>query len=89
MTMTDSSSPAHTSTTACRGPTPAPRIDFSTIEVPCKNNPMGVKGCGEAGAVGSPGAVINAILDALADLGVTHIDMPATPDKIWALLQGR
>ena len=67
----------------------SPSIDFSTIEVPCKNNPMGIKGCGEAGAVGSPGAVINAILDALADLGVTHIDMPATPDKIWALLQGR
>ena len=57
--------------------------------MPCKNNPMGVKGCGEAGAVGSPGAVINAILDALADLGVSHIDMPATPDKIWALLRGR
>ncbi|MCH7778705.1 MAG: xanthine dehydrogenase family protein molybdopterin-binding subunit, partial [Gemmatimonadetes bacterium] len=67
----------------------SPPIDFSTIEVPCKNNPLGVKGCGEAGAVGSPGAVINAILDALADLGVTHIDMPATPDKIWALLRGR
>jgi carbon-monoxide dehydrogenase large subunit len=50
---------------------------------------MGIKGCGEAGTVGSPGAVINAILNALADLDVSHIDMPATPDKIWALLRGR
>ena len=46
-----------------------PFFDFSTIEVPCKNNAMGVKGCGEAGSVGSPAAVINAIIDALAPLG--------------------
>ncbi|MEE8280412.1 MAG: molybdopterin cofactor-binding domain-containing protein [Alphaproteobacteria bacterium] len=63
-----------------------PSIEFSTIEVPCKNNPMGVKGCGEAGAVASPAAVINAVLNALADLGVEHIDMPATPYKVWKLL---
>ena len=47
-----------------------PAMQVSTIEVPCKNNPMGVKGCGEAGSVASPAAVINAIIDALADLGV-------------------
>jgi carbon-monoxide dehydrogenase large subunit len=64
-----------------------PAMDVSTIEVPCKNNPMGVKGCGEAGAVGSPAAVINAIIDALADLGVRAIDMPATPQKVWRLIQ--
>ncbi len=63
-----------------------PSLEFSTIEVPCKNNPMGVKGCGEAGAVASPAAVINAVLNALADLGVEHIDMPATPYKVWKLL---
>jgi carbon-monoxide dehydrogenase large subunit len=64
-----------------------PSFDFSTVEVPCKNNGMGVKGCGEAGSVGSPAAVINAIIDALAPLGVTSVDMPATPERIWALCQ--
>ena len=46
---------------------------------------MGVKGCGEAGSVGAPAAVINALVDALAARGVTHIDMPATPEKVWRL----
>jgi aerobic carbon-monoxide dehydrogenase large subunit len=55
--------------------------------VPCKNNPMGVKGCGEAGAVGSPAAVVNAVIDALSDLGVRALDMPATPQKVWRLIQ--
>ena len=50
---------------------------------PCTHNPLGVKGCGEAGAIGSPPAVINAIVDALKEYGVSHIDMPATPEKIW------
>jgi len=62
-----------------------PSFDFSTVEVPCKNNAMGVKGCGEAGSVGSCAAVINAIVDALAPYGVRHIDMPATAEKIWRL----
>ena len=53
------------------------------IEVPCGTNPLGVKGAGEAGAVGSPPAVINAIVDALRGTGVTSIDMPATPEKVW------
>jgi len=57
-------------------------IDFSYIEVPCRNNPLGVKGCGEAGSIGSPPAVINAVADALAPLGVRHIDMPATPARV-------
>ena len=64
-----------------------PSFDFSTVEVPCKNNAMGVKGCGEAGSVGAPAAVINALVDAVADRGVTHIDMPATPEKVWRLAQ--
>jgi aerobic carbon-monoxide dehydrogenase large subunit len=64
-----------------------PAMQVSTVEVPCKNNPMGVKGCGEAGSVASPAAVINAILSALGELGVTHIDMPATPQKVWRLIQ--
>jgi len=60
--------------------------DFSYIEVPCKSNVMGVKGAGEAGAVGAPAAAINAVVDALADLGVKHVDMPATPEKLWQLM---
>ena len=47
---------------------------------------MGMKGCGEAGSVGSLAAVMNAILDALASDGVTHIDMPATPEIVWRAL---
>jgi carbon-monoxide dehydrogenase large subunit len=50
---------------------------------PCTHNPLGVKGCGEAGAIGAPPAVINAICDALKEYGVDHIDMPATPEKVW------
>jgi carbon-monoxide dehydrogenase large subunit len=64
-----------------------PSMHVSTVEVPCKNNPLGVKGCGEAGSVASPAAVINAIIDALADLGVRAIDMPATPQRVWQLIQ--
>ncbi len=52
-------------------------------EVPATTNPLGVKGAGEAGATGAPPAVITAILDALRPLGVDHIDMPATPNRIW------
>ena len=64
-----------------------PMFDFSTVEVPCKNNPMGIKGCGEAGSVGSPAAVINAIIDALQPFGVKAVDMPATPERVWELIQ--
>ncbi len=61
-----------------------PEIGLTLNEdIPCKTNPMGMKGAGEAGAVGAPPAVINAILDALAPLGVTHLDMPATPERVW------
>ena len=60
-----------------------PNIDVELVEVPCATNPMGVKGAGEAGAVGSPPALINAIIDALSGLGITQIDMPATPERVW------
>jgi len=56
-------------------------LDF--IDVPAKTNPLGVKGVGEAGCVGAPPVVMNAILDALGPLGVTHLDMPATPHRVW------
>ncbi|WP_300299238.1 xanthine dehydrogenase family protein molybdopterin-binding subunit [Ferrovibrio sp.] len=65
-----------------------PEIEVILCEVPCKTNPLGVKGAGEAGAVGSAPATISAIVDALADLGVKHVDMPATPQKLWRILSG-
>jgi len=64
-----------------------PDIEVELIEVPCASNPLGVKGAGEAGAVGSPPSVINAIIDALSVDGVTHIDMPATPEKVWQSIE--
>jgi aerobic carbon-monoxide dehydrogenase large subunit len=63
-----------------------PFFSFSTHNVPCKANPLGIKGAGEAGAIGSPPAAINAIVDALYTRGVRHIDMPATPLKVWQAL---
>lgn len=61
-----------------------PFIDFTYHEdAPCVNNPMGVKGAGEAGCIGAPPAIINALVDALQDYGVDHIDMPATPERVW------
>ncbi len=64
-----------------------PHVDFSYNEVPCLSNPLGVKGCGEAGSIGAPPALINAVLDALRPKGVAHIDMPATPERVWRALQ--
>ncbi|ETX16662.1 carbon-monoxide dehydrogenase [Roseivivax halodurans JCM 10272] len=69
---------------------PMVTVDHS-CQTPCTHNPLGVKGCGEAGAIGSPPAVINAVIDALHSGGfthVTHIDMPATPNRVWAAMQG-
>ncbi|WP_224814458.1 xanthine dehydrogenase family protein molybdopterin-binding subunit [Hasllibacter sp. MH4015] len=65
-------------------------VDHSS-QTPCTHNPLGVKGCGEAGAIGSPPSVVNAVVDALQRAGhtnVTHIDMPLTPARVWAAMQG-
>ena len=63
-----------------------PNFDFSMRNELCTTNPLGIKGTGEAGAIGAPAAAINAIVDALSDAGVIrNVDMPATPDVIWAL----
>ncbi|EPX79430.1 xanthine dehydrogenase family protein molybdopterin-binding subunit [Litoreibacter arenae] len=64
-------------------------VDHSCI-TPCTHNPLGVKGCGEAGAIGSPPALVNAVIDALQRGGhdVTHIDMPLSPDRVWAAMNG-
>ncbi|MGC8475423.1 MAG: xanthine dehydrogenase family protein molybdopterin-binding subunit [Acetobacteraceae bacterium] len=64
-----------------------PDIEVEFVEIPCATNPLGVKGAGEAGAVGSPPAVINAILDALTGDGVRSLDMPATPERVWRALR--
>ena len=63
-----------------------PNILVGTETTLCTHNPLGVKGCGEVGAIGSPPAVINAVVDALSAYGVRHIDMPASPQKIWAII---
>ena len=65
-------------------------VDHSCV-TPCSHNVLGVKGCGEAGAIGSPPAVVNAVIDALhrgGHTGVTHIDMPMTPLRVWQALNG-
>jgi len=61
-----------------------PDVDFAYEEIPCKTNPMGAKGCGEAGTVGALPAVMSAVADAI---GVAHIDMPATPERVWRAIQ--
>jgi carbon-monoxide dehydrogenase large subunit len=63
-------------------------VSVATHTTLCTHNPLGVKGCGEVGAIGSPPAVINAVVDALRDYGVRHIEMPATPQKIWNIING-
>ena len=63
-----------------------PNFAFFSHPVPATTNPLGAKGCGEAGCAGSLPAVTNAVLDALRPRGITHIDMPATPEKIWRAL---
>jgi carbon-monoxide dehydrogenase large subunit len=63
-----------------------PNILVGTESTLCTHNPLGAKGCGEVGAIGSPPAVINAVVDALSEFGVRHIDMPATAEKIWSII---
>jgi len=64
-----------------------PSFQVATVCTPCTHNPLGTKGCGEAGAIGSPPAVMNAVLDALRERGVDHLDMPATPERVWRAMQ--
>jgi carbon-monoxide dehydrogenase large subunit len=64
-----------------------PQFKLDHVVTPCTHNPLGTKGCGEAGAIGSPPAVINAVLDALHGLGVKEFDMPASPSRVWEAIQ--
>ena len=66
-----------------------PNITVGTEVTLCTHNPLGVKGCGEVGAIGSPPAVIGAVLDALKAFNVRHMNMPATPEKVWSIINGR
>ena len=64
-----------------------PNFAVEAVEIPTATNPLGVKGAGEAGCVSAPPAVVNAVLDALKPLGVTHLDMPLTPFRVWSAIQ--
>ncbi len=65
-----------------------PSFTFETHNVPCKTNPLGVKGAGEAGTIGAAPAVMNAVVDALyRAYKIRHVDMPATPERVWAAIR--
>ena len=64
-----------------------PFFDVDSHEVPTKVNPLGAKGVGEAGTVGAMPALLNAVNDALAPLGVRHLDMPVTPERVWRAIR--
>src|SRR5947207_3743559 len=64
-----------------------PNFALSTHVTLCTHNPLGVKGCGEAGAIGSPAAIANAVVDALKPLGVKHVEMPLTPERLWRTIR--
>jgi aerobic carbon-monoxide dehydrogenase large subunit len=64
-----------------------PQIAVATQSTRCRHNPLGVKGCGEVGTIASPATVMSAVVDALSPLGITHLDMSATPERIWRAIQ--
>jgi len=64
-----------------------PSFKVSTTVTPCTHNPLGAKGCGEAGAIGAPAALMNAVHDALAAVGVKYLDMPAAPYRVWSAIE--
>jgi aerobic carbon-monoxide dehydrogenase large subunit len=64
-----------------------PDVGVAYHPVPAKTNPLGVKGCGEAGCAGGLASVMNAVADALSEYGIRHIDMPATPNRVWQAIE--
>jgi carbon-monoxide dehydrogenase large subunit len=62
-------------------------LHFEFQETPSPLNPLGAKGVGESGAIATPAAVVNAVVDALKDRGIDHLDMPVTPERVWQALQ--
>jgi carbon-monoxide dehydrogenase large subunit len=67
--------------------TDLPMVGFESHPTPSPNNPLGMKGCGEAGTVGAMAALSNAVLDALWERGVRQVEMPMTPQRVWQWLQ--
>jgi aerobic carbon-monoxide dehydrogenase large subunit len=65
-----------------------PNIRSLFQETPSPTNPIGVKGIGESGSIAAPPTMVHAVLDALTPFGITHIDMPMTPTRIWSAIQG-
>jgi carbon-monoxide dehydrogenase large subunit len=65
----------------------APGFVHASHPVPCTSNPLGAKGCGEAGCAGALPSVMNAVVDALREYGINHIDMPATPERVWRAIE--
>ena len=65
-----------------------PSFETVSMETPTPVNPLGAKGIGESGSIGSTPAVQNAVVDALSHLGVRHVDMPATPERVWRAIRG-
>jgi len=68
--------------------TEAPSFELVDMETPTSYNPLGAKGIGEAGTIGATPAVQNAVIDAVAHLGVRHIDMPTSPQRVWRAING-
>jgi aerobic carbon-monoxide dehydrogenase large subunit len=64
-----------------------PSFEVDRTESPSPTNPMGVKGVGETGTIASPAAVMNAVVDALSPFGVTDVDMPASPERVWRAIE--
>jgi carbon-monoxide dehydrogenase large subunit len=64
-----------------------PSFELDRTVTPSTTNPLGVKGIGEAGTIAAPPAVVNAVIDAVSHLGVTHIDKPASPERVWRAIQ--
>ena len=64
-----------------------PSFELDSTVTPCPHNPLGAKGCGEAGTIGSTPAVVNAVVDALSPMGVTDLEMPLSPQRVWAAMQ--
>jgi len=66
-----------------------PMFETARTETPSPHNPLGVKGVGETGTIASTPAVVNAVVDALRPYGITHLDMPLTPERIWTAIHGK
>jgi carbon-monoxide dehydrogenase large subunit len=64
-----------------------PAFNLTLVELPTMSNPLGVKGSGQAGCIAAPQTIVHAILDALASLGIDHIDMPATAEQVWRTIR--